>query len=195
MDASTDHSLSGHSSTGHGSTGHGSTGPSSTGHRSTGHRSTGDEDVAPAPPADRRGLTDVLHAVGHLLLAAAYVGVVFVLVPARSPWIRAGAVLAGAVALVTAVGLLRGGPTGRRWAWIGALLELAFCALVIALLIASAAYLHGIYGGIGEAGVAIALVAAALAVELLGLLPALTLAHLRRQAGPLRISAARAGRR
>lgn len=191
MDASTDHSLSGHSSIGHGSTGHGSTGPSS-----TGHRSTGDEGVAPTPPpADRRALTDVLHAVGHLLLAAAYVGVVFVLVPARSPWIRAGAVLAAAVALTTAVGLLRGGQRGRRWASIGALLELAFCALVIALLLASAAYLHGIYGGIGEAGVAIALVAAALAVELLGLLPALTLTHLRRQVGPPRISAARAGRR
>ncbi|MBK8482132.1 MAG: hypothetical protein IPL40_13355 [Proteobacteria bacterium] len=125
---------------------------------------------------------DLIHAGGHLLLAAAYVVLVFVLLPARSPWIQGGAVGAAAVALLTAVGLLRGGRAGRRWAQVGALIELGICALVIALLIASAAYLHGIYGGLGAAGVAIALVAAALVAELFGLLPALTLAHLRRRA-------------
>lgn len=143
-------------------------------------------DDASPPPADARqplrSVLDVLHAGGHLLLAAAYLAVVFVLLPARSPWIQGGAVGAGAVALVTAVGLLRGGRAGRRWARIGALAELAMCALVLALLLASAAYLHGIYGGLGAAGVAIALVAAALVAEFFGLLPALTLAHLRRRA-------------
>ena len=51
---------------------------------------------------------------------------------------------------------------------------------VLLLLIASAAYLHGIYGGVGQAGAAIGILAAALTVELVGLLPVLQLGHLRR---------------
>jgi hypothetical protein len=78
------------------------------------------------------------------------------------------------------VGLLLGSGWGRRVAAVASLVWLAACGLLILLLLSSAAYLHGIYDGIGQAGAAIALLAAALSIELVGLLPALQLAHLRR---------------
>jgi hypothetical protein len=72
------------------------------------------------------------------------------------------------------------GRWGRRLAVISSVVMLLACLALITLLAASAAYLHGIYDGIGQAGVAISLLAILLSVELLGLLPALQLAHIRR---------------
>jgi nitrate/nitrite transporter NarK len=52
---------------------------------------------------------------------------------------------------------------------------------LILLLLASAAYMHGIYGGIGQAGSAISILAALLVIEVVGLVPALQLVHLWRR--------------
>jgi hypothetical protein len=54
------------------------------------------------------------------------------------------------------------------------------CGLLLVGLISSAAYLHGIYDGVGQAGVALSAIVAALAIELVGLLPILQLLYLRR---------------
>jgi hypothetical protein len=53
--------------------------------------------------------------------------------------------------------------------------------VLILLLVASAAYLHGIYDGIGQAGAALAILAALLSIEVVGLVPALQLVHLWRR--------------
>lgn len=53
--------------------------------------------------------------------------------------------------------------------------------ILILLLISSAAYLHGIYDGIGQAGVVLAIVAALLTFEVIGLLPALQLSYMWRR--------------
>ena len=56
---------------------------------------------------------------------------------------------------------------------------LVSCATLIGLLICSAAFLHGIYGGVGQVGVALAIIAALLCFQFLGLVPLIQLVRLR----------------
>jgi hypothetical protein len=129
-----------------------------------------------------RPLSRIAYGIADLALAALYLLLFLKLVPARSTAIT---LIATTLALVTAaggVGMFLFTVWGRRIAAICASVMLLACAVLILLLVASAAYLHGIYDGIGEAGVAFALLAAALSIELVGLVPALQLAYLRRTA-------------
>jgi hypothetical protein len=82
-------------------------------------------------------------------------------------------VVAFAVLLAaTAVGLVLRARWGRLLG-LGTSVALLACAFVsIALLVASAAYLRGIFGGFGEGAALVCLVAVALLVELMVLLPA-----------------------
>lgn len=91
--------------------------------------------------------------------------------------------VASAVVIVLAlggVGMLVNRSWGRLLATCSAVVLLATCVTLVVLLVASAAYLHAIYGGVGQAGAALAIIAAALVFELTGIVPLLQLAHLRR---------------
>jgi hypothetical protein len=123
-----------------------------------------------------------VYALVDLLLAALYLLLFLKVVPARSALFTGVAVVLSLVTAAGGVGMIVFSRWGRLLATICSVVLLAACALLILLLVASAAYLHGIYDGIGEAGVAFALLAAALSVEVVGLAPALQLAYLRRAA-------------
>jgi hypothetical protein len=129
-------------------------------------------------PAIRRGLR--LHGALDVGFAALYAWLGFVVAPGRRPlW---NAALAVVVALLGAavVALVAGGRAARPLALVAHAVLLVFAATVIALLVASAAYLHGIYGPVGR-GMALGFaLAAALVVELCALLPIFQLRFLLR---------------
>jgi hypothetical protein len=116
-------------------------------------------------------------------MAVLYAVTLFGVVPARHGWVQAlSALLVGAAALMGVSMLIR-----RTWSWwVGvaactALLALAVTFLV--LTVASAAFLSGVYGSFGRAGALLALVSAAVMVELVALLPAFQLKFLMTRAG------------
>jgi hypothetical protein len=119
--------------------------------------------------AARRGLR--LHGALDLGFAALYGWLGFAVAPGRSPaW---NAALASVVALLALAGA--GLLLERRWARPVALVAqgalLALAMTTVALLVASAAYLRGIYGPLGHGMAVVALCVGALVVELCGLLP------------------------
>jgi len=129
----------------------------------------------------------ITYGVLDLLLAAVYLLILFRLAPSRSSAINAVGLGLSTVLALGGVGMLSGRAWGRRLAFVACLAMVLTCVAVIVLLLLSAAYLHGIYDGVGEAGVLIAILAALLAIEVLGLVPGLQLAHLlrgRREARP-----------
>lgn len=130
--------------------------------------------------APRRSTTDILYGVLDLLVAGMYTYVFTSLVPSRAPAFTIVALALCALLAAGGLGMFAGGTRGRWVATLACLVMLAVCGLVIVLLVSSAAYLHGIYDGVGQAGAAIGLLLAFLAIELVGLLPGLQLAHLLR---------------
>jgi hypothetical protein len=72
---------------------------------------------------------------------------------------------------VAAAGALRGGRAGWWAAMVGASLVIGSTILIIARVLVSAAFLAGVYGAFGKAAATFALVAVALVVELVALLP------------------------
>lgn len=126
----------------------------------------------------RRSLSAVAFGVVDLLLAGLYLYLFLFLIPSRSTAFTAVAVIFSGVMALGGLGMLRPKGWGRRVAIFSAALMFLTCLVLLGLLIASAAYLHGIYGGVGQAGVVLALIAAALTVQFVGLVPALQLAHL-----------------
>ena len=128
-----------------------------------------------------RTTADWIYAALDLLLAGVYLLVFLHLAPSRSAGFTALAV--GLCGLLAAGGVatLLPGTWARRLAMTACGVMVAACALLITLLLMSAAYLHGIYGGIGQAGSAIAILVAAVALEAVGLVPGLQLAHLWRR--------------
>lgn len=128
--------------------------------------------------ATTRPLTSIIYAILDFTMAGLYIWLFSSLVPSRSGGFTAVVWLLSALLAAGGVGLLTGSSLGRKVAAAACIVMLVACFALILLLVSSAAYLHGIYDGIGQAGAAIALLAAALAVEVIGLLPALQLAHL-----------------
>jgi len=120
---------------------------------------------------DRLGRATRVHGALDLAFAALYGWLGFAVAPSRSLPFRVA--LAAVIALLAGagVGLLAERRFGRALALVahGALLALA--ATAIAGLVASAAYLRGIYGPLGQGTALVALAVAALLVELCGLLP------------------------
>ena len=104
-------------------------------------------------------------------LAALYAWIGFVLVPSRSATFHLA--LGAVVALLGASGvsLLMQARWARRLGIVAAAALLGFAAVVISGLVASAAYVRGIYGPLGRGVAVLAVCAAALAVELLALVP------------------------
>lgn len=129
-----------------------------------------------------RNLTSIVYGVLDLLVAGLYVYIFIALVPSRSTLFTAIAMGLCALLAAGGVGLISGASWGRKVAAAASASWLLACAVLILLLVSSAAYLHGIYNGVGQAGAAIGLLMAALAIELVGLLPALQLAHIWRGA-------------
>jgi membrane-associated HD superfamily phosphohydrolase len=127
-----------------------------------------------------RPLSSIVFGALDILAALFYIVLFTWIVPSRS---SAFTVLVWAVSLLLAaggVGLILGSGWGRRLAFIASVTFVVICVLLLLLLLSSVAYLHGIYDGVGQAGAAIGLLAAALTIELVGLLPLLQLGHLRR---------------
>jgi len=122
-----------------------------------------------------------------LCAAAVYAYVGFVVAPSRQPLFTL--VLALVVALLAAAGLalVARGDRGRVPRALGiaaSAVLLSFAIGCIALLCASATFLFGVYGALGRGIGLLALVVAALVVELCGLLPLFQLHHhLRRRPG------------
>jgi hypothetical protein len=82
---------------------------------------------------------------------------------------------AGGLALVAAAVARRGLDGARRLAIVAASAQLALAAAIVVLLGLSAAYLRGIYGALGEGLAWAAVVAAALVVEALAIVPTVQL--------------------
>ncbi len=122
-----------------------------------------------------------VYGILNLLFAGLYLVLFLVIIPGRSGYGLAMALVLGGPAAAAGIGMLAiSRPWGRPLATLSSLWLILACFLLILLLLSSAAYLHGIYSGVGQAGSAIGVIAALLAVEVVGLLPALQLAHLRR---------------
>ncbi len=129
---------------------------------------------------DRRrriyGLLNFCFVVFYLFLALS-------LIPARDfiggamQWLLVFSMaLAGAGTMV---------PSRRGWLMsiVGCSLLLLLECLLLVLLLVSASYLAGVYGSFGRGASALALIVAALSIELVALLPALQLKYLLTRAG------------
>ena len=132
----------------------------------------------PLSEAARRGTR--IHGGLDLAFAAAYGWLGFSVAPGRA--IAWNVALAGIISLlaIAGVSLLLRLRFGRVLAIATQLALLLFCLATGALLVASAAYLRGVYGPIGKGMAIMALVATALVVELCGLLPLFQLRFLAR---------------
>jgi hypothetical protein len=136
----------------------------------------------PAPRA-RRDPRPFIYAGFDFGFAILYAVVFTSVIPNRHAW--AQVLLYGLPVLAVAMGvamLVRG-----AWGWRIAAgccgLMLGLTVVLLALLLTSAAFLAGVYGAFGLAASMLALVGAALVVELVALLPAFQLKYLMTRAG------------
>lgn len=112
-----------------------------------------------------------LYGALDLAFAALYGYVGFVLAPSRARAVDVVLGLVCALLVASGVGLLLRARWARPVGIAAASVLLAACAAAIVLLVASTAYLAGVYGAIGQGLTILALVCAALVFELCGLLP------------------------
>ena len=112
-----------------------------------------------------------LYGALDLAFAAFYAWVGFFLFPGRSPTVNVALGLVCALLAVAGAGLVAGARWARPVAIAASATLLAFAACVIVALVASSAYLRGIYGALGQGMAAVCLAVAALVVELFALLP------------------------
>ena len=132
-------------------------------------------------PAMNRTVADWIYAALDLLLAGTYLLVFLHLAPSRTAGFTVLAVGLSGLLAAGGVATLLPGKGARRLAMAACGVMVAACVALITLLLMSAAYLHGIYDGIGQAGAAIAVLVAAVALEAVGLVPGLQLIHLWRK--------------
>ena len=118
-------------------------------------------------------VADVLHAV-TLALAVA------VLVPWKTPWVNAAFLAYAAAKVVGATGMWQ----TKRWGWRvsawSGLVALVTCSVLTAGFVMSWAYLKGVFGDFGRGTSIAALLFASVALQVLGLFPALKLRALLR---------------
>lgn len=116
-------------------------------------------------------------------MAVLYALVLFVVIPSRHTWVQGLSILVVAAPLAMAAAMLIRAP----WSWAlgvaSSALLLGLALLLLVLTVSSAAFLAGVYGAFGLAASALALVAAALIIELVALLPAFQLKFLLTRAG------------
>jgi len=111
------------------------------------------------------------HGALDVAFAALYATVGLWLFPSRSRGFSEALVALVLLLLAAGASLLVGLRVGRTLALVAQAALALFTLVVTALLVASAAYLRGIYGPLGQAAAAISLIVAALVVEACGLLP------------------------
>lgn len=134
----------------------------------------------------KRRAASTAFGIVDLALAALYVFLVLRVVPSRSSGFTAVALATSALLAAGGIGMIVQRRLGLVLAAVAASCMVAATVALILLLVASAAYLHGIYDGIGQAGAALAIIAALLAVEVVGLVPTLQLVHLWRRRREMR---------
>jgi hypothetical protein len=129
----------------------------------------------------KRRAASTAFGIVDLALAVLYSFLVLRVVPSRSSTFTAVALAVSTLLASGGVGMIVQSRFGLVVAAVAATSMVAATVTLILLLVASAAYLHGIYDGIGQAGAALAILAALLAIEVVGLVPALQLVHLWRR--------------
>jgi hypothetical protein len=118
-----------------------------------------------------------------LVFAAAYAFAIWKVIPNRLASASVHLWTFPVATLVMAVGTLLGGRRGWWTAVIGGSALLLSTILLIARIVASAAFLAGVYGAFGKAAATFSLVMVALAIELVALLPIVQVKYLMTRAG------------
>ena len=117
------------------------------------------------------------------MLAVLYGLALFWLIPNRHGWVVALSWLVVLSPVVMAMSMI----ARRSWSWwsavAGCAVLLSLAVLFLVATVTSAAFLAGVYGSIGRAASAFALIGAALIIEFMGILPALQLKFLMTRAG------------
>lgn len=105
------------------------------------------------------------------LFAVIYAFLMWKVIPNRLPSAMLHLATVPAFTLMMAVGTLIGGRVGWWLAVVGGSIVLFSTVLLIARILASAAFLAGVYGAFGKAASTFALVSVALLIEVVGILP------------------------
>ena len=121
-----------------------------------------------------------LYGALDVAFAALYAWFGFFFTPGRSTTFNLALALVCLLLAGGGVGLLLDARWGRSLARVACWVMLAFTAVVVALLVASSAYLRGVYGPLGQGMAVMTLLVAALVLEGFGILPLLQLRALRR---------------
>jgi hypothetical protein len=132
----------------------------------------------PAPSAaPRRDRRPWIFAALDVVFAALYIGVGAFVQSSDGLFLGVSLVLASAV-LASAVGTA----VRKRWGWwlavAGSTVLLSGALVLVALLVASAAFMSGVYGALGDSIALACMVAGALIIEFYALLPAFQLHYL-----------------
>jgi hypothetical protein len=145
------------------------------------------------PPEKKRGLDPriIIYGVIDLILVSIYAYAIFGAAPNRHLWAQLLLFTIPLFAFLMGVGTVVGGMVREGMAakigWItavvGAAGMLVFMVVVLGLLLASAAFLSGVYGAFGKAAAGGILGACALIVEVVGFVPMLQLKFLMTRGG------------
>ena len=112
-----------------------------------------------------------LHGALDVIFGGLYLYLNFAVARGRSTAIDIGVASVSGLLVVAGVALLGGFHAARSIAITASSALLGFCLTVVALLVAGAAYLRGIYGPLGQGMAWTSLLVAAVLLELFGLLP------------------------
>ena len=131
----------------------------------------------------RRDVRPFVYAGFDFVFATLYAVALTTVAVNRIWW--AQALLWGLVACIAVMG---GAMCYRRsWSWlagvVAAVLLLVLTVVILILILMSAAFLSGVYGAFGRAAASFSMLAAALLIEMVALLPALQLKFLMTRAG------------
>ena len=136
----------------------------------------------------RRDVRPFIYYALDQLFVAVYAYALIAVIPNRLPSAAIHLWAIVAAMQIMALGTLaivwpRARPIGRWIALAGGTLLLALAIGVIVRVLVSAAFLAGVYGGFGQAAATFALVAVALVIELVALLPLVQIKYLMSRAG------------
>ena len=112
-----------------------------------------------------------IYGVLALVFAVAYVGCLVFVMPNRLPTAAMHLWTIPVFTLVMAIGTIAGGRVGWWFGVLGGSAVLASTIFAIVRILASAAFLAGVYGAFGKAASTFAVVAVALMIEVVALLP------------------------
>ncbi len=122
-----------------------------------------------------------LYGALDVLFAVVYAWFGFVFTPGRSTAFNLALALVCVLLAAGGIGLVADARWGRRLSTVACWALLVFAAVVVLLLVASSAYLRGVYGPLGKGMAVMSLLVAALVVEGFALLPLFQLRALNRR--------------